>query len=40
MSSLLLVVVVVLQFYKLPLADGFSLESEWQQVSSSFQDTS
>ena len=32
--------IIRLEFFTSVLADGFSLEFEWQQVSSSFQDSS
>ena len=38
--SLLLLLFTLLEFFTLVLADGFSLEFEWQQVSSSLQDSS
>ena len=34
------IIIYSLEFFPSTLADGFSLESEWQQVSSSYQDTS
>ena len=36
----LLLLFTLLEFFTSVLADGFSLESEWQQVSSSLQDSS
>ena len=36
----LLLLFYLLEFFTSALADGFSLESEWQQVSSSLQDSS
>ena len=37
---LLLLLFTPLEFFTSVLADGFSLESEWQQVSSGLQDSS
>ena len=39
---LLLFIIIIrsLELFTSALADGFSLESEWQQVSSSLQDSS
>ena len=37
---LLLLLLFYSEFFKSALADGFSLESEWQQVSSNLQDSS
>ena len=36
---LLLLLFIPLEFFTIVLADGFSLEFEWQQVSSSLQDS-
>ena len=37
-----MIIIIILHFWEFftTLADSFSLESEWQQVSSSFQDSS
>ena len=35
-----IIITTLLEFFTSALADGFSLEFEWQQVSSSFQDSS
>ena len=35
-----IIIITSLEFFTLALADGFSLEFEWQQVSSSLQDSS
>ena len=40
LSLLLLLLFTPLEFFTLALADGLSLEFEWQQVSSSLQDSS
>ena len=36
----MIIIIFSLEFFTSALADGFSLESEWQQVSSSLQDSS
>ena len=36
----IIIIIYLLEFFTSALADGFSLESEWQQVSSSLQDFS
>ena len=36
----IIIILFILEFFTSTLADGFSLESEWQQVSSSPQDSS
>ena len=40
--SIIIIIIIIhsLELFTSALADGFSLESEWQQVSSSLQDTS
>ena len=35
-----IIIIHLLELFTSALADGFSLESEWQQVSSSLQDSS
>ena len=37
---IIIIIISLLEFFTLVLADGFSLEFEWQQVSSSPQDSS
>ena len=37
---IIIIITTPLPFFTSVLADGFSLESEWQQVSSSLQDSS
>ena len=37
---IIIIIIYSLEFFTSVLADGFSLESEWQQVSSSLQDSS
>ena len=37
---IIIIIIYSLEFSTLALADGFSLEFEWQQVSSSLQDSS
>ena len=37
---IIIIIVTPLEFFTSALADGLSLEFEWQQVSSSFQDSS
>ena len=37
---IIIIILLLLEFFTLALADGFSLEFEWQQVSSSLQDSS
>ena len=37
---IIIIIIHSLEFFTSALADGFSLESEWQQVSSSLQDSS
>ena len=37
---LIIIIIHSLELFTLALAEGFSLESEWQQVSSSLQDSS
>ena len=39
-QSSIIIIIHSLEFFTSSLADGFSLESEWQQVSSSLQDSS
>ena len=36
----IIIIIHSFEFFTSALADGFSLESEWQQVSSSLQDSS
>ena len=38
--SIIIIIIHSLEFFTSALADGFSLESEWQQVSSNLQDSS
>ena len=38
--SIVIITIYSLEFFSLALADGLSLEFEWQQVSSSLQDFS
>ena len=43
--SVIIIIIIIItflfsKFFKPALADGFSLEFEWQQVSSSLQDSS
>ena len=42
MPSLIIIIIIIhsLELFTSALADGFSQESEWQQVSSSLQDSS
>ena len=40
LSSIITIIITPYKFFKSALADGFSLKSEWQQVSSGIQDTS
>ena len=37
---IIIIIIYSLEFFTSANTDGFSLESEWQQVSSSFQDSS
>ena len=37
---IIIIIIYSLEFFTSALVDGFSLESEWQQVSSSLQDSS
>ena len=37
---IIIIIIYSLEFFTSALADGFSLESEWQQVSSSLPDSS
>ena len=37
---IIIIIIYSLEFFKLALADDLSLEIEWQQVSSSLQDSS
>ena len=37
---IIIIIIIPLVFFTLALADGLSLEFEWQQVSSSLQDSS
>ena len=37
---IIIIIIIPLEIFTSLLADGFSLEFEWQQVSSSLQDTS
>ena len=37
---IIIIIIIPLEFFTSVLADGFSLEFEWQQVSSSLQDSS
>ena len=37
---IIIIIIHSLELFTSALADGFSLESEWQQVSSSLQDSS
>ena len=42
-TGLFIIIIIIthsLELFTSALADGFSLESEWQQVSSSLQDSS
>ena len=39
-NSWIIIIIHSLELYTSALTDGFSLESEWQQVSSSLQDSS
>ena len=36
----MIIIIIIIEFFTSVLADGFSLEIEWQQVSSSLQDSS
>ena len=38
--SLIIIILLLFEFFPPAFADGFSIESEWQQVSSSLQDSS
>ena len=40
LQILFLLLIIILELFTSALVDGFSLESEWQQVSSSLQDSS
>ena len=39
-KQVIIIIIHSLELFTSALADGFSLESEWQQVSSSLQDSS
>ena len=39
-SIIIIIILLISEFFTPALADGFPLESEWQQVSSSLQDSS
>ena len=39
-NIIIIIIITPLEFFTSVLADGFSLEFEWQQVSSSLQDSS
>ena len=40
LKVIIIIIIIPLEFFTSVLADGFSLEFEWQQVSSSLQDSS
>ena len=37
---IIIIIIIIWEFFKSTLADGLSLESEWQQVFSNLQDSS
>ena len=39
-SSRIIIIIIIIEFFTSVLADGFQLEFEWKQVSSSLKDSS